>query len=292
MEHVSDKYLSSDVLAGILHFLALDGAAKTFRHLAYLTCNSHDLRLAAKRIEWPLVLRVGFDRNDEDKTFIFPFRQAKVVKIKIYWGDGSSENVKQVGDGFAEHRYHGTGEFIVRVFPLGKHAQCSLDHIGFSIVSMPQERWWKPLRSVDNLGSLGIRSLSRLFQDASCFNLPLNHLDVSNIVDMSYLFHSAAKFDQPLHAWDVGSVTKMCYMFYNCAEFDRPIGSWNVSRVTDMFSMFEGASSFSGALEFWNVSNVRYFYRMFFGPTRVDKTAILDTWKLYCPLNQPMFRGK
>jgi hypothetical protein len=70
-----------DVLAGILHFLALDGASKTFCHLAYMTNNNTDLRSAAKRIPQPLVLRVGFDRDSEDKTFIFIFP----FQFSVFW---------------------------------------------------------------------------------------------------------------------------------------------------------------------------------------------------------------
>jgi surface protein len=294
METVSEEFpWPCDVLAGILHILALDGASKTFRHLAYMTHNNKDLKLAVKRIPQPLVLRVGFDRDAEDKTFIFPFLQASVAKFKIDWGDGSYNVVTEVGDGFTDHQYAIEGEFIVRVFPLDNSNGCSLDHIGFSTKQMAVDlirRWWDPLRSFDSLGQLGIKSLSWLFKYANGFNLPLNHLDVSNILDMSHLFCQALAFDQALNSWNVSRVTNMRDMFYSClafnqplhdwnvscvkdmsgmfwcaAKFNQPIGNWDVSSVIDMASMFEDATSFSQSLKSWDVSNVQNFDRMFDG---------------------------
>jgi hypothetical protein len=291
MEPVSRSFpWSCDALSGILQSLALDGASRTFQQLAYLTHNNNDLRSTAKRMRKPLVLRVGFDRDAEDKTFIFPFHQAKVAKIKIYWGDGSRDIVNKVGDGFAEHRYHGAGEFVVRVFPLDNY--CSLDHIGGSLTRHSQAHWWKPLRSFESLGTLGIRSLSCLFKDATTFNLPLNHLDVSNIFDMSHAFRGALKFNQPLNFWNVSRVIHMRFMFYNCLEFNQSIVDWNVSCVSDMACMFENAASFSAALESWDVSSVRVFNRMFFDVSLVDRASILKSWNLPGPLSQHIFRPK
>jgi hypothetical protein len=71
------------MLARFLHFLALDGAERSFQQLAYLTCKNADLKKLACKVERPLVLRIAFDGNDENKTFVLPFHQSIMVNMVL-----------------------------------------------------------------------------------------------------------------------------------------------------------------------------------------------------------------
>ena len=51
------------------------------------------------------------------------------------------------------------------------------------------------------------------------------------------MFENATAFNQPIGHWDVSNVTNMSVMFYG-SPFNQDISSWDVSNVTDMAGMF------------------------------------------------------
>jgi hypothetical protein len=160
-----------DILAQLLGWLAWDGASVTFQHLAYLTINSSALIQAALKVQRPLVLEVEVDESHKNE-FVIPCVNAHIVNIKIDWGDGKQEYVKQSREDDEEkaeedwepvswsllHTYANDGEYVVRVSPADRIGPVWLDHLGFG-ESSSKQTWWRPLRAVRSLGALGIRSL-------------------------------------------------------------------------------------------------------------------------------------
>jgi surface protein len=256
----------------LLGWLAWDGASVTFQHLAYLTINSSALTQAALKVQRPLVLdvHIGDPPNNE---FMIPVCEAQIVNIKIDWGDGKENYVKQSRDTnkgkngeplswHILHTYANEGEYVVRVSPADLIGAIWLDHLGFG-ESMPKHTWWRPLRAVRSLGALGIRSLSGLFSTARGFNLPLSHLDMCNITDLSFMFSGAASFNQPVENWNVSNVTNMRCMFSLASNFNQPLDGWDVGKVEDMCRMFAFAQSFNQPINSWNVSRVTKMECMF-----------------------------
>ncbi len=138
--------------------------------------------------------------------------------------------------------------------------------------------------SAPNLSS--VTSLVGMFGDATNFNSPLNHWDVSNVTDMGDtgegcgdgMFRNATSFNQPLDTWDVSSVTDMQSMFCGASSFNESLNTWDVSNVTEMSSMFYDATSFNQPLDTWNVSNVQRMNSMFNGASAFNQP--LNDWTL------------
>jgi hypothetical protein len=85
------------MLARFLHFLALDGAERSFQQLAYLTCKNADLKKLACKVERPLVLRIAFDGNDENKTFVLPFHQSIMVNYGFRYPNYRLSSTEKIG---------------------------------------------------------------------------------------------------------------------------------------------------------------------------------------------------
>lgn len=69
-----------------------------------------------------------------------------------------------------------------------------------------------------------VTNMSQTFQDATLFNSPVNHWDVSNVTDMYQMFRGTA-FNQTLASWNVEKVTTMDGMFRS-SSFKQDIGMW------------------------------------------------------------------
>jgi surface protein len=115
-----------------------------------------------------------------------------------------------------------------------------------------------------------VTEMNDLFLCYEDFNQPIDHWDVSNVIEMSGMFYSecaASNFNQDISHWDVSNVTEMSYMFGGTAGgggvFNQPIGDWDVSNVTEMSYMFEGADTFNQPLGDWDVSSVTNMSGMF-----------------------------
>jgi surface protein len=259
-----------DILAQLLGWLAWDGASVTFQHLAYLTINSSQLKQAARKVQRPLVLDIHIDESQRHR-FIIPVAESQTLNVKIDWGDGNVEYVthskvknSQVDPAMYIDHVYAAGDYVIRVFPADDIGPVWLDHLGFGKKYIAySDIWWRPLRAVRSLGALGIRSLCGLFYGAEDFNLPLSHLDISNVTDLSYIFLYAVSFNQPIEKWNVSNVTNMASMFYGATKFNKPLDCWDVGKVEDMSHMFFSAISFNQPVSSWNVSHVKNMTAMF-----------------------------
>jgi surface protein len=255
----------SDILLRLSHVLSLDGSAVyTRQKLAYLVCKNAEWVKKARSMERPLLLTIEYGDYDDDRQFEFPFQDATVVRIEIDWGDGCVEKVLNIGPGFALHEYQHPGVYHVKVFPVGPRNETGgvwLDHLGCHWIQ-DTSRWWRPLRSLDSLGTLGITSLSLLFRRMKANVVDVSRLRTDKITDMSHMF-SFSSFNQPIGHWNVSNVTNMSSMFQCAKEFNQPIGMWNVSSVENMVNMFCEATAFNQPIGNWNVGNVRSMMTMF-----------------------------
>ena len=86
---------------------------------------------------------------------------------------------------------------------------------------------------ISNWDTSQVTDMSRLFNNATDFNQPLNDWDVSNVTDMSQMFYEATAFNQPLNDWDVSGVTNMINMFTRALAFNQPLNDWDVSNYSD-----------------------------------------------------------
>ena len=90
-----------------------------------------------------------------------------------------------------------------------------------------------------------------------------NTWDVTRVTDMSKLFQDMTKFNAPIDQWNTSQVTNMRFMFCDASSFNQPI-TMDTSNVTKMYKMFNGASSFNQPLTM-DTSKVTKMYDMFKG---------------------------
>jgi hypothetical protein len=299
VNNAQEQRWPSDILLRLSHFLSFDGSAVyTWHKLAYLVCKNAEWVKKAQSMERPLLLTVEFPEDEESLKFNIPFYHATVVKIEIDWGDYCIEKVLDKRDGYASHEYKHPGVYHVKIFPSGGSTESVagvwLDHLGLDLIGSTSF-WWRPLRSLDTLGTLGITSLSFLFRgmkgnnvdvsklrtdkitdmyhmfSLSDFNQPIGHWDVSNVKDMTSMFQYASFFNQPIGDWNVGKVEHMRSMFFEASAFNQPIGKWDVGNVENMEQMLWVAQSFDQPIGSWNVGKVSKMYGMFCGAAEFNQ---------------------
>ena len=160
-----------------------------------------------------------------------------------------------------------------------------------------------------------------MFLDCARFNIPLEHWNVSSVVDMSGMFSGCvlltsgggdnwktAKVTDMAGMfagctslvtvyggqWDTANVTNMSTMFSRCRSLEsigcENTGPWNVSRVENMSHMFLDCVRFNSPLERWNVSKVKVMTQMFAGCTSFNQS--LNAWNVASVADMSeMFRG-
>eukprot|EP01122_Echinamoeba_exundans_P005089 TRINITY_DN15267_c0_g1_i1.p1 TRINITY_DN15267_c0_g1~~TRINITY_DN15267_c0_g1_i1.p1 ORF type:complete len:299 (-),score=31.05 TRINITY_DN15267_c0_g1_i1:161-1057(-) len=185
----------------------------------------HETQCKYANVEEQLIIDIKIKSTEYDDEFSIPLGTGiSFVSIFVDWGDGETSTAS-TGYFRVRHEYSTEGEYTVRVLRVGLPDPngCWLEHFGNSF-GRPLSSWADKVTSIRQLGKLGIKSLRFLFANATAFNIPLNHLDVSGIDDMKGLFRGATVFNQPLGEWNVANVTSMNEMFANAAAFDQNIG--------------------------------------------------------------------
>jgi hypothetical protein len=170
-------------------------------------------------------------------------------QLFVDWGDGNNAIYKSIP---VNHTYAALGDYTINIF--GSALRFGSGKLTYSSAPL--------IISVDQWGSLGLKSLSGAFHGATNLirvpeNLP------SGIKDMSYMFALASMFNQDLTLWDVSTVKDMFCMFFNALSFNGNISTWNTSSVVSTSTMFGNAKIFNRDLSQWDVSHVEDMSAMF-----------------------------
>lgn len=225
----------------------------------------------------------------------------------VSWGDGTTSEVTSWDDPDAAHTYATAGQYWVSITGVieGFSFQGAYNSSGaLAPAPQPQPDRLK-LISVAQWGTLDLGNsggyfkgaanvnftaadapslantteMGAAFAEATSFNSPLGHWDVSAARSMGDIFAGATSFNQPLAAWGphLGQVGNFNGAFAGATAFNQDIGGWNVSGATSMYGMFSGAVAFNQDIGGWNVSNVQTVADMF-----VDAAAFnqdLSRWQ-------------
>ena len=192
----------------------------------------------------------------------------------VDWGDGSSD-MGQTGD--ITHTYASAGIYTVSI--TGDFPRIHFGGEGDAEKILTVEQWgditWSSMEEafwgcsnlnfglIDAPNLAGVTSMFRMFLEASSFNAPIGHWDVSTITDMGALFNGASSFNQPIGDWVMSSVTIANGMFSGASVFNQDISGWDVSKVTTLSSMFNQALAFNQDIGDWVVGNVTSMRSMF-----------------------------
>lgn len=131
-----------------------------------------------------------------------------------------------------------------------------------------------PATDAPNLS--GVTDMSHMFANATSFNNPVNHWDVSNVTSMLRMYWGATSFNQPVSNWDVSKVISMRDLFAG-TSFNQPVNNWNTSSTTNMTAVFR-QTPFNQPLDNWDTSNVTSMYTMFAYNSAFDQD--LSSWNI------------
>jgi surface protein len=207
-----------------------------------------------------------------DETITIP-TNGTGYSYSVNWGDGSTDATLYTGN--ATHQYAVAGTYTVSIN--GTFPRIYFNNGGDRSKIMTVEQWgdihWTAMdRAFYGCNNLtipaadapdlsAVTSAFRMFYQASSFNQPIGHWNVSTIISMNSMFF-ATPFNQDLSTWDVSNVTDMLNMF-SSTPFNQNIGNWNVSNVTNMGGMFASNGAFNQDISNWNVSKVTTMSSMF-----------------------------
>lgn len=191
----------------------------------------------------------------------------------VTWGDGSTDATVYTGN--ASHQYAVAGTYTVSIS--GSFPRIFFNNFGDKSKILTVQQWgdiqWASMErafigcnnltipATDAPDLSAVTSMFRMFYQASSFNQPIGHWNVSTIKSMNSMFF-ATPFNQDLSTWDVSNVTDMLNMFSQ-TPFNQNIGNWNVSNVTNMGGMFASNEAFNQDIGNWNVSKVTSMSSMF-----------------------------
>jgi surface protein len=216
---------------------------------------------------------------------------AAAYNFTVNWGDGSSGLVTTWDDPDASHTYDDAGQYWVTItgtmqgfsFQGAANSGATADRL--KLISVAQ---WGSLAlgnsggyfsgaanmnftATDSPSLVGTTNLGQTFANATSFNSPVAHWDVSNVESMRDMFSGATSFNQPLAAWGTAKVRDFGNMFLTASSFNQPINSWVTTSVTDMGGMFGSATTFNQPLNLWNTSNVTTMAFMFTDAAAFDQ---------------------
>jgi len=217
---------------------------------------SQPLPTTAAPVTAPLVLEI--DTTVDEQIEAFELGLFGDVNVNIYWGDGTSDDVKVAGP--FPHTYATSGKYTITVTgTLTGFGQDSSTFVGGYQNIMSGAPY---LTAVSSFGDLGITSLSYAFDSA------INLVSVpatlpSTVTNLFGLFVADRFFNGDVSGWDTSNVTNMSSMFSQAELFNGDVKNWNTSNVTDMSSMFDGAELFNGDVSGWDTSKVTNLSSMF-----------------------------
>jgi hypothetical protein len=211
----------------------------------------------------------------------------------VDWGDGST-STHTGAPGLVSHTYTtpGVKEVVItpnvvggfpRILFANHHKRClgtSIDATTLLTIEQWGTNQWSsmqnafcratnlriPATDAPNLSA--VVDMRGMFYEATSFNDPIDHWDVSHVQHMGPsqlfaegygLFQGATSFNQPLNNWDMSSVTVARAMFLGATSFNQPLNNWDMSSVTVVEGMFALALSFNQDISTWDVSSVQVF---------------------------------
>ena len=203
--------------------------------------------------------------------------------VTVDWGDGGDaipygpgENVwhsyvtsgvyKIAVTGVAEHFGSDSWQGLGCITKVGSYGELGLTDLSSA---------WSYSSHLTQLPLLPPRvtNISKMFYNASTFDLDVSGWDTSNVVNMAQTFFGAAQFDQALNGWDTSNVVDMTQMFFGATAFDQDLSGWDTSKVIYMTQMFYAADAFNGNISTWDTSKVSTMSQMFYG-ARMFNSAI------------------
>ena len=203
-------------------------------------------------------IMTGTTGESSSTSFIIPTESGSTYDYSVDCGDASATNgVDVVGDYTCS--YDSVGTYTITID--GLFPRIYFNFVGDAKKILSVRQWgtgaWDSMErafaGTSNLITVGSDtpnfsaspSLRYMFWQASNFNSPIGHWNVSGITDMYGVFLVAGSFDQNISGWDVSSVKDMTKIFQQAYMFNADISNWDISSLETMDYMFYYAKKFN-----------------------------------------------
>ena len=187
------------------------------------------------------------------------------INFVVDWGDGTQSTITSETDPDLTHTYAGGA---------GTYTVTMSGEIGWFNFNSGGDR--QKILEVTQWGNYRWRTFENIFRGAS--NVNFTATDAPNLgsaKSMNLAFQNATSFNSPMGHWDISSIETLYGTFAQCA-FNQDIGDWNTSKVTDMRMLFNGNTVFNQDISRWNTSKVKTFMRTFFQASSFNQN--LNNW--------------
>ena len=152
--------------------------------------------------------------------------------LTVNWGDGSSDGHEYFGPGQGLwHHFDQAGAYDIKVYG-------TAERFGY-------DNWYgvNCITKVGSYGDLGLTDLS----SAWAYSNHLTSLPTlpARVTNLSRMFANASNFNLDISGWDTSGVTSMYQMFVSASSFNQNLSGWNTANVTNMAEMFSAAYALS-----------------------------------------------
>ena len=186
-----------------------------------------------------------------DPTICLPLPKNFAYDFTVDWNDGTESVIDSHDHPDVCHTYDKIRTYRIAIS--GK-----VEAWSFWKVPHSKDR----LVAVDNLGSVGWKSLAGAFYDCNLLDSTAGG-DTSSVSDMSYMFHRSPLVVPDTSAWDTSSVTTMRALFDGASSVNPDVRRWDTGNVIDMSGMFAKTGAARPQVGRWDTRKVKLMSNMF-----------------------------
>jgi len=233
-----------------------------------------------------------------------PLTSAGTYNFDVDWGDGNTDTITSWNQAEVTHTYAVAGTYTIICKPNApghlrgfRFAQSGdrlkfLDVIQFGGLQLVNNQgqtffgcaYFTGASITDVLDTVGVTSMSRMFQGCNSYNAAVN-FDTSSVTTMFNMFRVANTFNQPIN-FNTSSVITMAQMFQQASNFNQPL-NFNTSSVISISNMFVSATNFNQNISTWDINQVTSFENLMVGVTlsTANYDALLISWANQLPFS-------
>ena len=223
-----------------------------------------------------------------DPTIRLPLPKNFSYDFTVDWNDGTESVIDSYDDPDVIHTYD-----KIRTYRIAISGRVE----AWSFWKIPHSK--DRLVSVDNLGSVGWKSLAGAFYDCNLLDSTEGG-DTSSVTDMSYMFHRSPLVVPDTSAWDTSNVKTMRAVFDGASSANPDVRRWDTGNVTDMSGLFARTDVARPQVGSWDTRKVELMANMFYSAdvanpdvSQWNTSQVTDMSSMFseAPAANPQVRG-
>ena len=231
---------------------------------------------------------VEFLVRKPNPTICLPLPKNFSYNFTVDWNDGTESVIDSYDDPNVCHTYD-----KIRTYRIALSGMVE----AWSFWKIPHSK--DRIVAVDNIGSVGWKSLAGAFYDCNLLDSTAGG-DTSSVSDMSYMFHRSPFVVPDTSAWDTGNVKTMRALFDGASSANPDVRRWDTGNVTDMSGVFARTDVARPQVGSWDTSKVELMSSTFFAAevanpdvSQWNTSQVTDMSSMFseAPAANPQVRG-